>query len=260
MATPEMLNALLQQIGGLTAALQTQQAQQAAPPAPGLGAERAPSMNKRLIDGRHLKIPVFDGEPRKFDDWAFAFKRTIRSVSREAFALLAKVEMESGEIDGGLLDVDVDVDLHAYSAELYDILCQACTGEALSLVRAVEDMLGITAWNKLFRKYKPRTMARAIRLVGAVTNPPKIKDLKDVESELDKWEELIKVLKKGLWRRIVRYGKSWHRYFDNAAVNPGARVHIGRRQHYLRNGCAADPSRGVEQSRDDDRAKSNGYW
>ena len=196
MATPEMLNALLQQIGGLTAALQTQQAQQAAPPAPGLGAERAPSMNKRLIDGRHLKIPVFDGEPRKFDDWAFAFKRTIRSVSREAFALLAKVEMESGEIDEGLLDVDVDVDLHAYSAELYDILCQACTGEALSLVRAVEDMLGITAWNKLFRKYKPRTMARAIRLVGAVTNPPKIKDLKDVESELDKWEELIKVLKK----------------------------------------------------------------
>ena len=51
-------------------------------------------------------------------------------------------------------------------------------------------------WNKLFRKYKPRAMARAIRLVGAVTNPPKIKDLKDVESELDKWEEPIKVLKK----------------------------------------------------------------
>ena len=31
------------------------------------------------------------------------------------------------------------------SAELYDLLCQACTGDALSCIRAVDDMRGLTA-------------------------------------------------------------------------------------------------------------------
>ena len=39
-------------------------------------------------------------------------------------------------------------------------------------------------------------MARAIRLVGAVTNPPKVKELRDAEGALDKWEEMAKLVKK----------------------------------------------------------------
>ena len=165
MASAEMLNALLQQIGGLTAALQSQQAQQAAAPqVPAFaGGGNMGTTSRRAIDSRHLKIPTFDGEASKFGDWAFALKRTLRSISRPAYSMLTKAETESGEIDEGLIDADEEADLHAYSAELYDILCQACTGEALSLVRSVDDMLGLTAWNKLYRKYNPRTMARAIQ-------------------------------------------------------------------------------------------------
>ena len=48
----------------------------------------------------------------------------------------------------------------------------------MSCTRAVEDMRGLTAWQRLFKKYNPRTMARAIRLVAAVTHPPKVKELK----------------------------------------------------------------------------------
>ena len=66
----------------------------------------------------------------------------------------------------------------------------------MSCTRAVEDMRGLTAWQRLFKKYNPRTMARAIRLVAAVTHPPKVKELKHVEAALDKWEEQGKVLKK----------------------------------------------------------------
>ena len=54
-------------------------------------------------------------------------------------------------------------------AESYDLLCQACTGDALSCIRAVDDMRGLTAWQRLYKKYKTRTMARAIRIVAAVT-------------------------------------------------------------------------------------------
>ena len=39
-------------------------------------------------------------------------------------------------------------------------------------------------------------MARAIRLVAAVTHPPKVKELKHVAAALNTWEEQGKVLKK----------------------------------------------------------------
>jgi hypothetical protein len=41
-------------------------------------------------------------------------------------------------------------------------------------------------------------MARAIKLVSQATSPPKIKHIRDVESELSKWEEKMKVLKREL--------------------------------------------------------------
>ena len=66
------------------------------------------------------------GAAAKFDDWAFVFKRTIRSVSREAYELIIRVENETA-VDEGDLDMEyVGIDVHAYSAELYDVMCQAC--------------------------------------------------------------------------------------------------------------------------------------
>ena len=53
-------------------------------------------------------------------------------------------------------------------------------------MRSVEDMKGFMAWAKIYKKFNPKTLARAIRLVGKVPNPPKVKDLKDAESMLDK--------------------------------------------------------------------------
>ena len=37
------------------------------------------------------------------------------------------------------------------SAELFDMLRQACTGDALTCVRAVNDMRGLTAWLRQWR-------------------------------------------------------------------------------------------------------------
>ena len=110
--------------------------------------------------------------------------------------MLVRVETDI-TVDEDILDTEfVTIDVHAYLAELYDIMCQACQGEELSVVRTVEDMRGLEAWAKLYKKFNPRTLARAIRLVGAVTNPPKIKRLRDAETMLDRWEEQIKTLKK----------------------------------------------------------------
>lgn len=160
------------------------------------GETREGHHKKKLVDVAKTQIPRFDGTNEKFDDWAFAFKRTIRSVSRTAYEMLVRVENET-KVDEEDLEIEFESeDVAGHSAEIYDVLCQACQGEALTTLRSIEDMRGLEAWSKLYQKFNPRTLARAIRLVGAVTNPPKVRELKDAEVMLGKWEEMVKTLRK----------------------------------------------------------------
>ena len=152
---------------------------------------------RKLIDTRFVKIPFFPGEGRDYEYWSFAFKRAMRSASRTTYEILATVEKAGLEIgDEELAELFAEEDVQGHSAIIYDVLCQYVGGEALQLVRTVDDMEGFRAWSKLYRKYAPKTMARAIRMVGQVTNPPKVKELRDVERELMKWEEKTKALTK----------------------------------------------------------------
>ena len=149
----------------------------------------------RTLDLKYKQIPQFTGGTGgQYEDWAFAFKRVIRAENAKAYQMLVMVE---GGIDMTEIEYDHEfagLDVKKYSAEIYDILCQAVSGDPLQAVRSVDDMEGLKAWGKLAAKYSPRSMARAVRLVGQVTNPTKITDLNKAEAELDKWEDLIKIL------------------------------------------------------------------
>ena len=161
---------------------------------PGLGPH---GRARKLIDTRFVKIPFFPGEGKDYEDWSFAFKRAMRAANRTTYDILATVEKAGLEIgDEELAEQFAEEDVQGHSAEIYDVLCQYVGGEALQLVRTVDDMEGFRAWSKLYRKYAPKTLARAIRMVGQVTNPPKVKELRDVERELMKWEEKAKALTK----------------------------------------------------------------
>lgn len=59
-------------------------------------------------------------------------------------------------------------------------------GEDLEAVKEVEDNQGLEAWCKILHRRAPRSMARAVRLVGLVASPPKIPDLAKVDSEIRK--------------------------------------------------------------------------
>jgi len=185
----QMLAALVQSMTGLQEAVATMTKQ---------SADRKKDRGEgRVLDVKHRQIPQFSGGTGgQYDDWAFAFKRVVRSINVKAYDMLVAAEggATKKEIEE---DVDFDgEDVGKYSAEIFDLLCQALAGEPLQAVRSVDDMEGLAAWYKLASKYSPRSMARAVRLVGQVTNPPKILDLKRAEAELDKWEELVKTLKR----------------------------------------------------------------
>ena len=119
-----------------------------------------------------VKVDAFSGSVDGYDDWAFTFKKGVKAHDPSAYELLcaaeaplpdAPVTEETLESEG--LPGDVRL-----SAELYDLLCTNVKGEALAIVRSCRDMFGMVAWRKLYDKYAPRTMARAIRMVSAVTS------------------------------------------------------------------------------------------
>ena len=143
----------------------------------------------RPVLAKHMRCEPFQGGP--WSDWAFAFKRGVRSQSPDTFKAMQRVEAMDDAIDES---VDVPAQQEARSGELYDVLCQYCTGEALGIVKATTDMQGFAAWQKFHRKYNPRTMARGVRLLGKVVSPPRVKELSDVEAQVNRWEEELGIL------------------------------------------------------------------
>ena len=78
---------------------QIQLAQQASVgSAPSSRQEQAGLRTAKVFDLRHLKYTIFDDTPRKYDDWAFSFKRAIRSANCDAYKLLTRVERETDDV------------------------------------------------------------------------------------------------------------------------------------------------------------------
>ena len=98
----------------------------------------------RILDRRHLRTQEFDGAQDKWGDWAFGLKRSIRSGSHDMFLLMEQVEKGSTEPDEEEMDTaSVDINVDRMSAELYDALCQQCSGDAMTVIRSVDGRGGV---------------------------------------------------------------------------------------------------------------------
>ena len=144
----------------------------------------------RLIS-KFIKPDAFAGDMAKWDDWSFKLKRSINTMNRDMCRLMTIWESKEDEIDE---NQHMSRDFQQRSAELYDILCERCDGEALMIIRQVNDMEGVRAWQRLFQRYNPRTMARGLRMLSEAVNPPKAKNLAEVETLVSRWEDRVKRL------------------------------------------------------------------
>ena len=111
--------------------------------------EKTEKANKDRILAKHFRVHNFVCDKAKWDNWNFAFKRNVRSMSKDAYAVMKDWEDKSEDIDEKLELTD---DQERRSAELYDALCQTCTGGELMIVKSVDDMEGIRAWQVLCKK------------------------------------------------------------------------------------------------------------
>ena len=116
-------------------------------------ASPAPEGKGRAL-AKHMRCESFSGSD--WSGWAFSFKSGIRAQNQAVFKAMQSVEALEDPVSE---ECDVPVEQEARSGELYDLLCQFCTGEALGIVRSTVDMQGFAAWQKLHRKYNPKTMA-----------------------------------------------------------------------------------------------------
>jgi hypothetical protein len=142
-----------------------------------------------------MRIRDFDGSQGGWEQWVHSFKSAIRSANPTVLTIMNEAEVLTDEAtDQHVEDADgsrSQEDISKMSGELYNILGQYCTGEALSIVRGVQTFEGFLVWQKLHKKFSPKTMARSIRLMSEVTGPKKVKELKDVDDAITNWESKV---------------------------------------------------------------------
>ena len=120
---------------------------------------------ERLV-AKFFQCQQFSGKQERWADFAFRFKRAVRSQSTHMYDDMTRAE--SAEAMGSHEGLGVPPEM---SATLYDILCQHVDGEALMVMKAVKDCNGLAAWQALCRKYNPVTFARRLRLLTNVVMP-----------------------------------------------------------------------------------------
>jgi hypothetical protein len=191
--TPENLHQMAQMI-----AMALQQAGVGQPahavPVPGGGGG---GRSRPCLDTKAMRIRDFDGAQNNWEQWIHSFKSAIRSCSPTVLTIMEEAEKMASEATDENIGEDAlepRDEIGKMSGELYNILGQYCTGEALTIVRGVQSFEGFLVWQKIFKKFSPKTMARSIRLISEVTGPKMIKELKDVDGAITNWESKVKRL------------------------------------------------------------------
>ena len=91
------------------------------------------SKARKTLEIKNMRIRDFDGDATHWEAWVHSFKSAIRSTCPMVLKAMEEVEKLSTEgTDDKLGEVD---GIGKLSGEMYDILSQYCTGEALNTVR-----------------------------------------------------------------------------------------------------------------------------
>jgi len=160
------------------------------------------------VDERHFrKLATFGGDHWK--DWAFQFKSAMRASSSKAYAMLLWAEQEQVEIEDflNLEEIETEVEGEQISGQIFNIISTTVKGEALQLMHNC-GYNGAEAWRRLSKRYSPSTPLRAMQLMLQAVNPGKCRSLKEVPSQLDRWESKVLALERDFKEKMSSKMKS----------------------------------------------------
>jgi len=93
------------------------------------------------------------------------------------------------------------------SGQIFNIISTTVKGEALQLLHNC-GYNGAEAWRTLSKRYSPSTPLRAMQLMLQAVNPGKCRSLKEVPSQLDRWESKVLALERDFKERMSSKMKS----------------------------------------------------
>jgi len=160
------------------------------------------------VDERHFrKLATFGGDHWK--DWAFQFKSAMRASSSKAYAMLLWAEQEQVEIEDllNLEEIETEVEGEQISGQIFNIISTTVKGEALQLLHNC-GYNGAETWRRLSKRYSPSTPLRAMQLMLQAVNPGKCRSLKEVPSQLDRWESKVLALERDFKEKMSSKMKS----------------------------------------------------
>ena len=151
---------------------------------------RRESPEGRDLVGRHMKCDNFTGTLESWEEWSHVFRSGVRAQNIKIVEHIKETEKSTIEIT----ELNMNPMQLRYSAQLYDVLGQFCRGEALSIVRSTPDQMGFSAWQRFYKRYNPKNMATAVRMMQEVIAPGRIKELRDIETATNFWEQRVRKL------------------------------------------------------------------
>ena len=193
MASAEELAQLIQEtVRAVIAGMQGAGLQGASQPA----ANGNYGQNRRVLELKGVsRVDSFSGKESQWREWSFQLRVAVKAMEGVAAEIMSRVEQDDTAHDLAALELEfASKDITKLSGELYDILCLCLKGDPLVLVQGVTSLNGFEAWGKMYRRYNPVTPARALQAMIGVMVPGKVKDVKDLPGEIEKWEGKVLTL------------------------------------------------------------------
>ena len=165
------------------------------------------SGKRKGIEEKHFKrLDSFKGGSTEWRDWSFQAKTVLRSIDNSFAEYLDLVEKQVDYDGKKVVDEDMDIEVtweHIQQAarEFYNVLCIVCTGEALMIIRGVEDSDGGEAWHRLKKRYYPSTISSMLKKVMVVVATEKMK-MQQLPASIGRWEGAVREVERDLGKEL----------------------------------------------------------
>ena len=146
-----------------------------------------------LVDVRGIGKPkVFTSAGNDWHDWSFKYVNFASSVWPEVKELTTWAR-EQGV--NKILEYDLVPGIEAdtvreISTQMYTSIAQLVEGEALVIVKNVDENNGVEVWRKLCHRFDPQTAGRRRSAMSRILNPGQSK-MAEFSSDIEKWEDRV---------------------------------------------------------------------
>ena len=140
---------------------------------------------RSVVDPRILeRVRDFSGRDEDFAEWHVRMCSLAELLGLGDEMRVACSEPYEATMDMGALP---DEECRDKARALYHILLQACSGKAMTIVRAVPEHNGLVAWRRLINEYRPEVASRHNAMLMALLTPAFV-DRQPLMAQMSAWE------------------------------------------------------------------------